>query len=502
MSGGSLAGHNVVRVEGGPRLSTGGPTALRFFTKGDAERRPARRGRFAVSLSRAVSGGGFYEGPSKTVGRQRLYLRSLVAADVIAAVVALLVVIDDGGRHVRLAYFAALPLIVLSAKLSGLYDQDDLLVGHSTLSEIPRLVKLAAIWTLLGWIGDRYALRDGASHINVLSLWLVFAAGLAVARSVARTLASHAAAPERCLFVGPREVGDRVATVVLLHYPKLALVGFFSATEFSSGMDELEQAVVSEYVQRLIVDAGAIESSAVLDLVRLAKALGVQVSLLPNVSLVVESATVFDAVDGMVVLDVPRIGLTYFAWATKRVVDFAVALLGIICLAPLLVLIAAVIRLDSSGPILRRETRVGRDGNCFALLTFRSDRVDADAQAEHSPPPATYRLFDIPPDPSVTRVGRWLRRTGLDELPQLLNVLRGDMSLVGPTPLIFAEDALAVGWRRRRLRLTPGMTGPWQMREARMSLDEATVDYLYVTHWSPWNDFRIVVRGLAQRRSG
>src|SRR5262249_34425334 len=166
-------------------------------------------------------------------------------------------------------------------------------------------------------------------------------------------------------------------------------------------------------------------------------------------------------------------------------------------LSPLLALIALAIRLSSRGPILFRQRRVGHEGKLFEVLKFRSMVHDAEERkAELAGRNEAEGLFKIDADPRVTRVGRQLRRTSLDELPQLFNVLRGEMSLVGPRPLIVEEDRQIEGFYRRRLHLTPGMTGPWQvLGSARIPLHEmVSIDYLYVANWSLWGDVKILLR--------
>jgi lipopolysaccharide/colanic/teichoic acid biosynthesis glycosyltransferase len=179
------------------------------------------------------------------------------------------------------------------------------------------------------------------------------------------------------------------------------------------------------------------------------------------------------------------------------VLDVLGALAGLLAMAPLMLVAAIAIRLDTRGPALFRQVRVGRHGQPFQMLKFRTMVQDAeslkDALVERNQ--AQDGLFKIGDDPRITRVGRLLRRTSLDELPQLLNVLRGDMSLVGPRPLILAEDRLMLGWRRERLELTPGMTGPWQiLGPTRASLSEmASIDCRYAADWSLGSDIKILL---------
>jgi lipopolysaccharide/colanic/teichoic acid biosynthesis glycosyltransferase len=205
-------------------------------------------------------------------------------------------------------------------------------------------------------------------------------------------------------------------------------------------------------------------------------------------------------------MGVPRFGLSRSSKLLKRSFDLAATCLLLVGVAPLMALIAAVIKLDSRGPILFRQTRMGRDETPFEILKFRSmvDGADAmkDALREHNE--ARDGLFKIDRDPRITRVGRVLRRTGLDELPQLFNVIAGNMSLVGPRPLVIDEDRYVQGFDRRRLHLTPGITGRWQtLGAARVPLSEMVkIDYLYISNWSPWLDFKIMIETVGYLARG
>jgi lipopolysaccharide/colanic/teichoic acid biosynthesis glycosyltransferase len=227
--------------------------------------------------------------------------------------------------------------------------------------------------------------------------------------------------------------------------------------------------------------------------------MGVRVSILPRLFEVVGSSVAFDDIDGLTMLGVRRFGLTRSSHFLKRAFDLVGATLIMLVMAPLVALIAAAIRLESPGRVLYRQVRVGRDGRRFRIYKFRTMVPDAD---ELKPTllhlNETKGLFKIAADPRITKVGRLLRSFSLDELPQLLNVWRGEMSLVGPRPLVVDEDAKIEGLDRSRLHLTPGMTGHWQiLGKTRIPLDEMVgIDYLYVANWSLWTDCKILLRTL------
>jgi lipopolysaccharide/colanic/teichoic acid biosynthesis glycosyltransferase len=173
---------------------------------------------------------------------------------------------------------------------------------------------------------------------------------------------------------------------------------------------------------------------------------------------------------------------------------------ALVLLAPFLSLMAIAIKLDSPGPVFFRQPRRGRQDHEFRIYKFRTMRSDAESLRDglvtlnESDGP----LFKIRDDPRVTRVGRFLRRWSMDEVPQLLNVVRGEMSLVGPRPFVVYEDDMIDGWARRRLDLTPGITGVWQVLGRNdIGYDEMVkLDYLYVTNWSLWWDIKLVLQTI------
>jgi exopolysaccharide biosynthesis polyprenyl glycosylphosphotransferase len=437
--------------------------------------------------------------------RERIYRRSLGGADALAAALAVLVAIDAfGGFRLSLLYLFVAPLIVLAAKVGGLYDKDELVIDHSTLNELPRLLNLAAMFALLVWLARHYVVIGEPTTLNLLMLWLLLAAALVVGRSIARQVARRVAPVERCLLVGRRNVFERLEAK-FRGYPRVKLVGLVKTAEIASDHTKLREIAERDQIHRIIIDTDATSAAATLELVRAANATGLQVSLLPSLLAAVGGSVVFDDVGGLVLMGVPRFGLSRSSQLLKRTFDLVGAGAGIACGVPLMVLFAIAIKLDSPGPVLFRQTRVGRDGTPFEMLKFRSMIDGADALKEslraHNEADG---LFKIGEDPRITRVGRLLRRSGIDELPQLFNVLVGSMSLVGPRPLVIDEDSRVTGFDRHRLHLTPGITGRWQtLGAARVPLAEMVkIDYLYIANWSPWADVKIIIETIGYLARG
>jgi exopolysaccharide biosynthesis polyprenyl glycosylphosphotransferase len=264
------------------------------------------------------------------------------------------------------------------------------------------------------------------------------------------------------------------------------------------GDEDLRQALDELEPDRVLLAAPTAEQDELFELLRDVRRSEVHVSIVPRYSDIFTSRAILDEIEGVPIVSLPAMRLGRASRVLKRGFDVVVSSVLLVVVAPLLALVALAIRLDSRGPVFFRQTRVGRDNRHFRIFKFRT-MVD---DAEHLK--ANLRelnevdggLFKIADDPRITRVGRLLRRTSLDELPQLFNVCLGDMSLVGPRPLVRDEDKHIFGHDRRRLDLTPGMTGQWQIAgSARVPLHEMVkIDYLYVAGWSLWEDLKILLR--------
>jgi len=409
------------------------------------------------------------EAPAATRGlaenlfRESLFRRSLLAADVIAIVGTVVVLGLILSRSPQLTWVSVCGLLVLllATKMLGLYDRDGALLHKTTLDEAPKLFHVATLGALAAWLAGGFVVEGRTlNRHDALLLWLVLIVLLVLMRSLARALALRAVPAERCLLI----------------------------RDLARTLD----------VHRAIVAPSSADGGEILDLVRTLKAVGVRVSVLPRLLEVVGSSVESDDLHGVTLMGVRRFEMTRSSAVVKRAFDLLGASVGLLAVAPLFALIAVAIKLDSRGPLFFRQLRVGRHGKHFDVLKFRTMVPNAEALKEslRDRNEAQAGLFKIADDPRVTRVGRLLRRSALDELPQLINIIKGEMSLVGPRPLVVDEDRCVEGWYRRRLELMPGMTGPWQiLGPARVPLSEmGAMDYLYVANWSLWGDVKILLR--------
>jgi exopolysaccharide biosynthesis polyprenyl glycosylphosphotransferase len=443
--------------------------------------------------------------------RDAMYKRALAAADTISAAVGIWCSIVVVGRdHPILLLLAATPLIVVLGKVIGVYDRAEWRVRKSTLDEAPRLFQGAMLFAIAIWLINGIVVTHTTDRHELVVVFLgVFFTSL-VFRAFARWVCRQMTPPERCLVIGDQRTCERVRTRMSASGEMHATVVAHVTIDGSVAADETILALTNQSnlrdltddceVDRIIIAPERADAAEVLNLIRTATSLGIKVSVVPRLLEVVGSAAEYDDVQGVPLLSMRRVQLSRSSGYVKRALDVVGSAAALILLSPLLVLISLAIKLDSGGTVLFRQHRIGRGGKGFEMLKFRTMVTGAhDRRAELMHLNEAQGLFKIDNDPRITRVGGWLRRLSLDELPQLFNVIRGEMSLVGPRPLIAEEDQRIQGWDRRRLQLTPGMTGHWQiLGSARIPLDEMVkIDYLYVTNWSLWLDIKILLRTVA-----
>jgi exopolysaccharide biosynthesis polyprenyl glycosylphosphotransferase len=445
---------------------------------------PPRRGRLRI-----IEGGErVAPGRRRREGLRRLLL---CAADVFAAAGAMVLVLTVFGDN-------RLKLVVLF-KVAGLYDREQLRLVRSTLDEAPALLQVAGLYTLTIAIFQPHVMAGHLWDGQIAALWLTSFIAILAARASARWFAGRASPMERCLVIGDVALARRIREKLGSSRARAVVAATLplEANEIDrlEGPDGVRRLVDELRVDRIIIAPAPSEPTGVTELIRLAKSAGVQVSLLPRMLEVVGSAVEFEDIDGMMLLGVRPFGLSRSSRLLKRVFDLFATSIGLVIVAPLLGVVAAAVRLDSRGPIFFRQVRVGRDGQTFRIFKFRSMVLNAEEQKEQLRALSEVgdEMFKIRRDPRVTRVGAFLRRTSLDELPQLFNVLLGQMSLVGPRPLVTDEDVLVRGLDRSRLHLTPGMTGPWQVLGSRVPMQEMVgLDYVYVANWSLWLDLKLL----------
>jgi exopolysaccharide biosynthesis polyprenyl glycosylphosphotransferase len=395
----------------------------------------------------------------------------------------------------------------------GLYREPGRSIGGYNLGEgMAGLTALtSASWLLL--IVLLLAFGDQAPVVPLIVFWGLASIAVPFARWVGRmTIWSRPSFQERVLIIGAGEVGHTVAAKIAGHPEyRIHVIGYLDDGEprhngregpplpVIGALRDLDAIVGGERVDRVIVAFSRARHNDFLRIVRACADSGVKVNIVPRLFEVVSSRALVDDVEGIPLLDVANAELSRFNMAVKRVFDLVVG--GLICIPalPLMGIVAVVVKLDSAGPVFFRQERMGRGGKPFEIFKFRTMHVGADGerlelaerQNDYDGP-----MFKLKEDPRITRIGGALRRWSIDELPQLLNVMRGDMSLVGPRPLWVEEAKQCRGWTQKRLDITPGITGLWQvLGRSNIPFDEMVkLDYMYVTGWSLSWDIKLLLQ--------
>jgi exopolysaccharide biosynthesis polyprenyl glycosylphosphotransferase len=440
--------------------------------------------------------------------RKKILRRALAVADATAVASALFIgAIAIGRDNLTIAAAGAVALLILVMKAIGLYDRDEHLLRPTTLDEVPALFEVATLSTLLLWLMGSVIVAGELGRKQVLGMWLLLFVFLVVGRSLARFVATRLVEPERCLVIGDSDAATTLQRKLKLDGSKAAeIVGWIQGertwTLSPRGSipmlpQGLYRILAEKQVHRVVLAPGKVDSESLLHFVRDVSAMHVSVSILPATPPVAGSSVELDDIHGLPLLGARGFEIGRSSRLLKRTFDVVASTLMLLILSPVLLALAIAVRVDSPGSTLFRQRRVGRNGREFEMLKFRSMFEGSDQHKEELRDlNEAVGLFKIDQDPRTTRVGRKIRRWSLDELPQLVNVLRGEMSLVGPRPLVPDEDSQVEGLYRRRLDIPPGITGYWQaLGSSRIPLFEMVqLDYLYVATWSLWHDVRILLR--------
>jgi len=437
--------------------------------------------------------------------------RLLAAADVGGIAIALAISITFFGRGDTLNGIlwglVTLPAWILIFKLYGLYDRDSKRVSHSTVDDLPWLFHSLVIGSLGLWLLFRYGPRSRVGFTEGVVFFGVALVGIFVLRALARASSRLLIAPERVLLVGGGPMAELLTRKIRLH-PEYELdpVGYVDADEgentglpYLGDFSDVDLVCLEAEIERVVVLSPELTPDELADLIRRLRGIDVHIGILPRAVDVLGPSVEIDDVEGITVLGVTQPTLTRSSRLVKRVLDISIASLMLILLAPVFLVIAIAIKLSSPGPVFHRQERIGRGGKRFRIVKFRTMEKDAEAKGSELAPLSAHPVWLLlENDPRITRVGRFLRHSSLDEIPQLWNVLRGEMSLVGPRPMPPSVDEHISGWGRRRLDLTPGITGLWQvLGRTTISFEEMVkLDYLYVTNWSLWQDIRLLIRTL------
>lgn len=415
-------------------------------------------------------------------------------------------------------FLVSLPIWVVAARLYGLYDRDEERTDHSTADDVVRMFHLVtvAVWVLYAgaWVSKLTTPQIRKTAL-FWALAIVFVTVLrVVARSVARRSSSYI---QNAVIVGAGEVGQLIGRKYLLH-PEygIRLLGLIDDRPRGlrpelAGLPvrpvaDLPALVRDGQVDRVVVAFSDSGDEELLELVGELRSLDVQVDLVPRLFEVVPPNVEVHSVEGLALLGLRPVRLSRTSLAIKRAIDVVGSASLLVLTAPLFALIAIRIKRDSDGPIFFRQARLGRDMKEFTALKFRTMTAgDSHAEAHRAylesimdagATVGANGLYKLERGDAVTKVGRWLRKTSLDELPQLLNVLRGDMSLVGPRPCIAYETSLFEPHHFDRFAVPAGITGLWQVTaRSRATFAEALdLDVAYARSWSLGLDLRLLAR--------
>jgi exopolysaccharide biosynthesis polyprenyl glycosylphosphotransferase len=427
-----------------------------------------------------------------------LLRRMLALADVFAvATAAVFVGLWGSGSAGALLLVLSAPIWIVTAKLAGLYDRDHRTLRHLTVDELPWLL----IWTLTSTALLTLLLAPfpalNPSAYDRLLVWGTVLTVSFLLRASARSVWRRITPPQRVLIVGEGPLAQAVVR-------KLDLFPDIHATVQARirSCAQLDQRLgeVVENVDRVVIACSELSETLLERLLPVCRANHVKLTIVPPTRGMFGTATHLTHIADLPLLDYNTWDISRTTAGLKRVFDVVVGLLGLILTSPIFLLAALAIVLDSGFPVFFRQTRGGENARPFQMLKFRTMVREAEALLPELVPfdELSDPMFKLKADPRVTRVGRLLRRTSIDELPQLINVVRGEMSIVGPRPEQLDLVERYAPEHQFRLAVKPGITGPMQVYgRGELTFEERlAVEREYVENLSLVRDFRILLLTL------
>ncbi|MFA5967240.1 MAG: sugar transferase [Patescibacteria group bacterium] len=412
-------------------------------------------------------------------------------------------------QYMGLTFWIALGWVVIFAS-TGLYNPK----SHEGLIKIWQRVFIAVSVSLALFIIVLFGIKESffsrliAAYVWVIAIVLVFL-GRWLSKYSQWWLAKSGLAKEFIVVIGNT---PEIEEVKKFYAKRMAIIEVLSAEALHEAAD-VEALINKSQTDQVIVAGELLTSNGLgIDLINFCEINGIRFRYLPNITELHALHVVSDVLEGYPIIELRPTPLDGWGRIVKRVFDFVFSALGIIILSPVMIIIAMIIRRDSPGPALFIQRRPGQFGKEFNFYKFRSmynhlstgsnyggaqaEAVLSELRANQNE--ASGPMFKMKNDPRVTKIGRFIRRTSLDELPQLFNVLNGEMSLVGPRPPLTNEVAEYNRQQLRRLMVKPGLTGIWQVSgRSDSSFEEyLRLDMYYIEHWSLWLDIQIILKTI------
>jgi exopolysaccharide biosynthesis polyprenyl glycosylphosphotransferase len=421
-------------------------------------------------------------------------------------------------RYVNTLIFVVIVWLAIN-KLIGLYENKK----FTALVDELALLFLGISVSSLVLVGFLFLYRElWFSRLVVLNAWWIAFVLLALSRllvvSVVRFRHLSGRGMRNTLVLGAGEMGQTLVAKLLLD-PGLGyrVVAFldddprkqgesYKGIPVRGGLQEAKEIIPREKISEVLIASAKIPAEKVLDIITECERFGSEFKIVPGILELIASRVDVDEIAGVPLLTVSEIRLQGLNAAVKRTADLLCSALGLAVISPLLLIFAALIKLTSSGPVFYAQDRVGLDGQLFPMYKFRSMVKDADKLFPQLEPLSEVEghIFKMRNDPRITPLGKFMRRFSIDELPQLLNVLVGQMSLVGPRPPLPREVAKYNNWQLKRLRVRPGITGLWQVSgRSHLPFDDMVrLDIYYIENWSLWQDIKILLRTVPVTLTG